>query len=203
MGGSSGRSLGFAFIDRVFVATYFHRDLVCSARKLAREKVFVTSLPLDTAELRRTVGPTSAARDRVVAFPHRNVPEKDPHVLDRVAANLRDATVVRTRDVTTTKADYLKLLASSSVAISSSLHMETFGYSMLEAAAVGSVPVVPDRLCYVEQYPAQFRYSTDAQLVKLVHQYLDNWVDPADAMAETFAKAERSIATMVDLAVNW
>jgi len=32
---------------------------------------------------------------------------------------------------------------------------------MLEAVGAGAIPIVPDALCYREQYPEQYRYPVD------------------------------------------
>ena len=52
---------------------------------------------------------------------------------------------------------YCRLLGRATVAISTAAH-EFQGLAMLEAASAGARPLVPDALCYREQYPAAYRY---------------------------------------------
>lgn len=60
--------------------------------------------------------------------------------------------------------EYLSLVASSHIAVSTA-EQEFFGAAMMEAAALGCLPLVPDRLAYRELYPAEFRYETQKDLV--------------------------------------
>ncbi|WP_301387444.1 tRNA-queuosine alpha-mannosyltransferase domain-containing protein [Thalassolituus sp. UBA2590] len=56
------------------------------------------------------------------------------------------------------RAEYETLLKRARVVISTADH-EFQGLSMIEAVSAGAMPVVPDALCYREQYPGRFRYS--------------------------------------------
>jgi len=55
------------------------------------------------------------------------------------------------------KTDYQKILSQSALVVSTAIH-EFQGLSMLEAVSAGAVPVVPNDLCYQEQYPEFYRY---------------------------------------------
>jgi len=71
--------------------------------------------------------------------------------------------------------DYLKYLSQASIVISTAIH-EFQGLSVLEAVSAGCSPLVPDDLCYKEQYPAEYRYksgSSDALAEKLT-DWLEN-----------------------------
>jgi hypothetical protein len=62
------------------------------------------------------------------------------------------------------RADYEYWLGAAEVVISTAIH-EFQGLSVHEAVSAGAVPVVPDDLCYREQYPEALRYppaDTDA-----------------------------------------
>ena len=54
---------------------------------------------------------------------------------------------------------YIALLQKSHMVLSTALH-DFQGLSVLEATALGCLPVVPDRLAYREFIPAQFRYKS-------------------------------------------
>jgi glycosyltransferase involved in cell wall biosynthesis len=73
--------------------------------------------------------------------------------------------------------DYHGLLRGADMVLSTALH-EFQGLAVLEAVALGCVPVVPDRLAYPELYPVQYRYASSpedpgqeaAAAVHLIHQ---------------------------------
>lgn len=65
------------------------------------------------------------------------------------------------------RAEYEILLGQAKVVISTAIH-EFQGLAMLEAVSAGAVPVVPDALCYPEQYPAVCRFSSDADAVSRI-----------------------------------
>lgn len=61
--------------------------------------------------------------------------------------------------------DYLSLLRASHIAVSTAEH-EFFGVAMMEAAALGCYPLVPDGLSYRELYPERHRFSNQNDLVE-------------------------------------
>lgn len=56
-----------------------------------------------------------------------------------------------------TRDDYQHYLQQAAIVVSTAIH-EFQGLAVLEAVSAGAVPLVPDDLCYREQYPAMFRY---------------------------------------------
>lgn len=58
------------------------------------------------------------------------------------------------------KAEYRLWLQQADVVFGAARH-EFQGLSLLEAASAGAFPVVPDALCYPEQYPAECLYPVD------------------------------------------
>ncbi|WP_197911746.1 glycosyltransferase [Kineobactrum salinum] len=56
--------------------------------------------------------------------------------------------------------EYRALLGRAGIAVSTARH-EFQGLAMLEAASAGVRPLVPDALCYPEQYPPGCRYPED------------------------------------------
>ncbi len=89
---------------------------------------------------------------------------------------------------------YRALLGRAGIVVSTAIH-EFQGISMLEATSAGACPLVPDALCYREQYPPEFRYpagQTDA-LVSRLRKWLtagppgapqvNDWLSPALAPA--------------------
>ncbi|TGG95694.1 DUF3524 domain-containing protein [Natronospirillum operosum] len=74
------------------------------------------------------------------------------------------------------RADYEALLQRSAIVVSTALH-EFQGLAMLEAVQAGSIPLVPDRLCYPEFYGPQYRYQGS---VEALVQQLGNWLENPD-----------------------
>ena len=76
--------------------------------------------------------------------------------------------------------EYKRLLSKASIVVSTSLH-EFQGLSMLEAASAGVVPLVPDALCYPEQYDAEYRYPAGDKeaLVSRLKRWLTVELPPA------------------------
>ena len=73
-----------------------------------------------------------------------------------------------------TKNKYYALLAKSSVVVSFALQ-ENFGYGIAEAAYLGCIPVVPNRLVYPELYTDECLYDTFEEAVDLVYQGLTKY----------------------------
>ena len=82
---------------------------------------------------------------------------KTPEVLKEIEDEFAGHILVNGR---VSKADYQYWLNQAQVVVSTAKH-EFQGLSMLEASSAGAIPVVPDDLCYQEQYPKQNRYPVD------------------------------------------
>jgi glycosyltransferase involved in cell wall biosynthesis len=73
-------------------------------------------------------------------------------------ARLRERFADRIRyDGRVDRDDYRAIVARAGVVVSTAIH-EFQGVAVLEAVGAGAVPVVPDALCYREQYPVEYRY---------------------------------------------
>ncbi len=71
-------------------------------------------------------------------------------------------------------ATYNAIVARAGIVVSTTRH-EFQGLAMLEATAAGARPLVPDALCYPEQYPAAYRYP-DGDVTALV-EHLARWLE--------------------------
>jgi len=75
--------------------------------------------------------------------------------------------------------EYQALLQQAGIVVSSAIH-EFEGIAMLEAVSGGARPLVPDDLCYVEQYPTAYRYPAGdaATLADTLRRWLDGDLPP-------------------------
>ncbi len=159
------------FADKVYVATEYHKRLICSKNSVDKAKVYVMGLPFDSEEI--IAQTQKSTKENIVVFPHRLDDEKRPWLFDKLAYEFRKSgwKFVKTKEVCKTKKDYYELLAKSKIAVSFA-RQETFGYAMLEAVALGCVPVVPDRLSYQEIYPKNLQYADYIQAKKIIEELI-------------------------------
>lgn len=191
-------------VDLIFVGTQFHKRLIVEEHELAyawdqeiMQKIKVTGLPFYP---KKQPDQLNNVRNIDIVFPHRLDPEKCPDTWDEV---VNKVTLKRneTQHLTTTLATmnyfgtgqqydkqwYYDVLERSKVAFSAA-KQETFGYSMLEAAAAGCTPVVPNRLSYKEIFPEKYRYNTPDQAVEMIKYYIDN-PSPCPEVVAPYAEA--------------
>jgi hypothetical protein len=150
--GSWGKSLEeswFNLVDKIFVATYYHKDLIVKNRKIDPKKIKVTGFP---------IYPTTAkevGKENIIVFPHRLDSEKRPDLFNKMSKDLQPEfpnwKFLKTQEVCITKKDYYNLLNRSKIAVSFA-EQETWGIAMQEAVFAECIPVVPDRLSYREMY---------------------------------------------------
>lgn len=82
-------------------------------------------------------------------------PAKAPPALHRLRDLLPGHIAV---DARVTADEYTHWLSRADIVVSTARH-EFQGLAVLEAAAAGALPLVPDALCYPEQYPKTCRYT--------------------------------------------
>ena len=179
----------FNGLDLIFVATQYHKDIiVMNSGEFDEHKVFVTGIPFYPERLQKY----RQEKQNIVVFPHRTDPEKHPEMFDRLERSLKkdfpDWKFIKTMEVTSEYPDeqkreeYFKILGKAKVVVSFA-EQETFGYSTVEAMALGCWPVVPNRLSYRETVPHEFRYLRDKQVVDIVKTLMlreDSYVWPRE-----------------------
>jgi hypothetical protein len=165
-------------VDQIYVATEFHKQMLCTERVVPQEKVKVTGFPMYPT----TLSESDASRENVVVFPHRLDPEKQPQEFDKLMKVFEDRpwTWIKTKEATETKEEYYDVLSSSKVAMSFALQ-ETWGIAMQEATLCGAIPLVPDRLSYPELYNKLFIYKSDQELHKKLKRFMH--LPPVNSMA--------------------
>lgn len=104
-------------------------------------------------------------------------PTEPPEALQRLRERLGERIIA---DGRVPGERYRELLGRAGVVISTTRH-EFQGLAMLEAVSAGARPLVPDDLCYPEQYPARYRYPPcDREaLVDRLAQWLEGGLPPA------------------------
>ncbi len=147
----------FDEVDGIFVATKFHKELLCLHRSPERRKVHITGFPMYDQ-----LGWILSEKQNIVVFPHRLAPEKDYESFcaleNMVKDQLPNWRFVSTKKACRSKEEYYALLSIAKIAVSCA-QQETWGIAQQEALFSGCVPIVPDRLSYVEMYGGQFRYT--------------------------------------------
>lgn len=158
--------------DTVFVATFYHRNLLAEEYPGYINKVVVNFFPIKLKQIAQQYSNVKKER-RIVCFPHRLDPEKQPHRFFEAEKSIgktfapEEVRWVVTKREAKTKDDYYKLLAQSTISVSCAMQ-ETWGIAMLESAALGAIPLVPNRLSYPELYPIRFRYRDQQELCALI-----------------------------------
>lgn len=167
-------------LDKILVATEFHRSLLVENRGIDVRKIRLVKFPVFEDKDRR-----ATTKGRIVVFPHRLAPEKQPEVFEAVQNYYfntygdNGTAFVMTKRKCSSKEEYYNLLARSKVSFSSALQ-ETFGIAMQESINLGCVPIVPDRLAYRDTIPPEYRYrSGSIQLAaRMIHDALEGRLPP-------------------------
>jgi glycosyltransferase involved in cell wall biosynthesis len=171
-------------------------------------KVHITGLPFDSSDVRALAASETFAggADRrtlapprlTVLWPHRLAPEKDPEAFYTLARRLAPEfpkvrwLVTSSRQgqrailpapvefESVSKAAYYATLASAAVMVSTA-YQETFGYTIHEAAALGTPVLCPRRACYPERLADPVHlYDTADELADKVRQALRGELPPAE-----------------------
>lgn len=162
----------------------------------------MTGLPFVSEEVR--LGREALVRDKrnKIAFPHRLTSEKNPAIIERLRAQFGKDSVIVTREVSNSKKEYLDILATCRVCISDS-RQETFGYSMLEATALGCIPIVPERLSYPEMYPPRYRFKSDEEMLSLAGSALRGDFKDQHDLDSLITWADASMDRVLDVVLKW
>lgn len=157
----------FYAVDHNYFATEFHIDifeknllgLETGYDQIKPNHVVRTGWPMEyMAEI---LDPYKNLQKRdLILFPHRIAPEKQVEIFRDLATALPQYEFVVCQDQTLTKDQYHTLLGESKIVFSANLQ-ETLGISCYEGALVDAIPMVPDRLSYVEMYADIWRYPDE------------------------------------------
>ena len=180
----------FHAIDYNYFATDFHIDMFCfnlhkSPQWMFKDKIVRTGWPMEY--MQDTLGPYKNLPKRdLILFPHRIAPEKQVEIFRDLATALPEYQFIVCQDQQLTKDQYHSLLGEAKIVFSANLQ-ETLGISCYEGAIVNAIPMVPDRLSYVEMYADVWRYPNEwtesfenylkhkDQLIAKIVEYMTNY----------------------------
>lgn len=159
-------------VDKIFVATEYHKDLVSDKRGVARDKIVVTGFPIYD-DFQKVKMPTlDLELNPIILFPHRLDSEKNPQLFDDLQEFFPiECIFIKTKDYATNKEHYYRLLQRGDIAVSFA-DQETWGIAMQEALICGCFIVCPNRLSYKEMYHEKFLYNSFEQCVNLIDDIL-------------------------------
>lgn len=163
--------------DINFFATGHHVDIFKSMHDVDKSRAILTGYPLDYLD--ELINVDYKEKQDIVVFPHRLNDDKAPYVFDWIQKKIQhhfpEILFVKTQEHKLDKTEYYNLLNKAKVVFSCSKH-ENLGIGVYEAVKSGCVPVVPDKLSYVEMYPRSCRYTIHDDM------YTDEskWVNAAE-----------------------
>ena len=186
----------FYAIDHNYFATDFHIDLfslnllgidpeTVRQRYVQEGKIVRCGWPMEYLE-HMMYGHKNKSKRNLILFPHRIAPEKQLDIFKDLAKHLQQYDFVVCQEQNLTKQEYHDLLGEAKIVFSANLQ-ETLGISWYEGAAVGAIPLVPDRLSYSEmaldifKYPSEWTKSYKAyevnrsQLCQMITQHIDSY----------------------------
>jgi len=170
-------------LDGVFVATKFHKTLILENLNLIGEpkivnKIKVVGFPMDwEAEIKGRIGPIQenlGLREDLIVFPHRLDDEKNPEKFDKLKKDFPEYKFIKTLEVTKDKKDYYKLMSKAKICFSAS-DQETFGIGTVEALVMNVIPLVPDRLSYMELYDKKFIYTSMLEARQKLKYFMEHY----------------------------
>jgi glycosyltransferase involved in cell wall biosynthesis len=159
----------FEAFDYNWVATYSHEKQIRNV--FPDVKLHHTGWPMSyTRDLLDRA--KQKERKPIIVFPHRIAPEKRLDLFEELSKRpeLSHYEFRVPMQENLTKDQYHNLLGTARFAVSFA-EQETLGISMYEAACAGAVPIVPNRLSYVEMYYDGFK--TDGTVDAVVNKILE------------------------------
>ncbi len=196
----------FKIVDKIFVATEFHKQLLMTKREIDYHKIIVTGFPIYADEV---ISKYNIPKKDIIVFPHRLDEEKRPDLFDQLQKELithpifKDWVLFKTKDTCKDEESYYEMLARSKIAISFA-EQETWGIAMQEAVFNGCFPIVPNRLSYPEMYLEHYIYNNWSELINIMEDLADkeesrpNTVCLESMQTELAYKGKNAIPNMID-----
>lgn len=125
-----------------------------TSNKQEAERVKIVGWPMEY--LKGIMAPYAhIEKKQKIIFPHRLAPEKQVEIFRDLAASMPEYEWFVAQDQQLTKQEYHTHMAESKLMFSANLQ-ETLGITSYEAALVGTMPMVPDRLSYKEMWSTAY-----------------------------------------------
>jgi hypothetical protein len=186
----------FEAIDHNYFATDFHIEIFLNnlldvetrtgkIRYMPSGKIVRTGWPMEYMVDTLLMYKDMPKRD-LILFPHRIAPEKQVEIFRDLKEQLPQYEFIVCQDQQLSKREYHNLLGEAKLVFSANLQ-ETLGISMYEGSIVNAVPMVPDRLSYIEmfedvwKYPSEWTESWDSyvkhrkELCNKIVDYMENY----------------------------
>ena len=186
--------------DDNYYASKFHINL------------FAKSLAIDSTKTQRVGWPMEYLKTgleqykdmekrNLILFPHRIAPEKQPEIFRDLAESMPEYEFVMCQEQELSKVEYHNLLGEAKLVFSANLQ-ETLGISWYEGAIVGALPMVPNRLSYIEMadsdfsYPSVWTESYDKYLehkehvMRFIKDYMENYTKFLPALHKQVKRLE-------------
>jgi len=155
----------FDAFDRNYFASQFHIGMFASVMfgseddvSYLRSKIVRTGWPMEY--LNTHITDTGSTKKDIILFPHRNAPEKQLDIFLDLKEELPQYEFINCNDYNLTKPEYNRLIEESKMVFSAN-NQETLGISCYEILRGGGMPLVPNRLSYMEMYEDVFKYPSE------------------------------------------
>jgi hypothetical protein len=146
-----------------------------------------------------------SVKENIIVFPHRIAPEKRVDLFNELAMRpeLQHYEFIIPMELGLTKQQYHSLLGRAKFSISFA-EQETLGISMYESVCAGAIPIVPDRLSYVEMYGSMWRKAdtVDSVVDTILHYETEDLSDFVNELANTLHHEYFSSTKLLNK-INW
>lgn len=151
--------------DKIYVGTQDFKDDIIRKRYVNPDKIVVSKAPLDFEGLDRFKGTTK--EENLIVFNGRHSPEKHPELFNMLQKYRPQYKYIDTVGAGLNRDEYYAAMARAKVVISFA-DEETFGFGMQEGTYLDAVPVVPNKVCYPEEYGSAHCFNDFFEAVELV-----------------------------------
>ncbi len=178
----------FACYDDNFYATQFHIEMFERVFKgftkdpafNNQQRIKKVGWPMEYLE-GDLISYKNMPKKNIILFPHRIAPEKQPEIFYDLKERLPKYEFIVCQERQLTKNDYHNLLGEAKLVFSANLQ-ETLGISWYEGVLVDTLPLVPDRLSYVEMAMPEFKYASN--LTRNFTTYKKNYQQLVDKIVD-------------------
>lgn len=159
---------------KIFVGSEWHKQLITNTRR--RNGVYTSisniGVPVDVEGLHQR-GMKTKDKSGIV-FTGRLADEKGYLIIKSLRAKGFD--IFCTQEHMLPKEEYYDVLCKSKIVLAPS-EQETFGIGVVEAIACGCIPIVPNRLSFLDYVPLEYRYDMNSSIAGMIGTFNSKEVD--------------------------